>query len=337
MRVTCPNCQRQVEFHLFDGSLDIDGVSRVKCPQCQILLRLLLKVEVMGVQTQRDASRIQIVVAVDGEATRELIRETLSGAGYEVLEAATGKEALFLCEKHHPALALLDVGLPEMFGFQVCDAIKQRESLKNIKVILVAAIHNKSTYRRQPRTLYGADDYIERHQLQGDLLTKIQAVLDIAVPRVSREAMKEPAQRIPNKELSVEAGGKKHPSESRADEEPVAVVAQETRTTVSPYSPPQSPRLPHQPETEDAAGQFNSPEHESARRLARTIVSDIAIYNSDRVKEAIKQGNFYEVLREEIEEGRKLYNERVSTAVRSTADYFQEALDHYIHRQKKTG
>lgn len=52
-------------------------------------------------------------------------------------------------------------------------------------------------------------------------------------------------------------------------------------------------------------------ERDAARRLARTIMSDIALYNQDLIRKAIKGDSLFEDLRDQLEEGRKLYDSRV--------------------------
>ncbi|MBZ4643153.1 MAG: hypothetical protein PWQ25_1156 [Deferribacteres bacterium] len=54
---------------------------------------------------------------------------------------------------------------------------------------------------------------------------------------------------------------------------------------------------------------------ERAKRLARTIATDIFLYNKDKVEEGIKNDNLFEVIDEEIKEGRKLFLEKVDTSV----------------------
>jgi CheY-like chemotaxis protein len=280
---------------------------KMECSSCKAVLQLALQVGLVGKvsqvqpsqQQQADKPSLQILVAVDGEATREIIREILVQGGYGVLESSNGKEALALLEKHHPPLAILDVGLPQMFGFEVCEIIKRRESLKTVKVILIAAIHDKDTYKREPKTLYGADDYIERHRLQQDLLSKIEKLLDQKRPSVAV---------------------KKQPETPRGN------------TTIQP---PPSPLAEKPPPAAKPPEPNLGPEHETARRLARIIVSDIALYNAEKVKEALQNNSFYEMLKDEIEEGRKLYNERVLASVRSNTDYFQDALENYIKGKVK--
>ena len=51
---------------------------------------------------------------------------------------------------------------------------------------------------------------------------------------------------------------------------------------------------------------------EAARRLARAIASDLSLYNEDKITQGVKNDNLFETLGEEIEEGRALFNSRVS-------------------------
>ena len=72
-----------------------------------------------------------------------------------------------------------------------------------------------------------------------------------------------------------------------------------------------------------------------AFRLARAIVSDIALYNQETVTEGITKGTFFELLKDDIAEGRALYEKRVPEAIRATEDFYQEAFDNFIAAKKK--
>lgn len=65
---------------------------------------------------------------------------------------------------------------------------------------------------------------------------------------------------------------------------------------------------------------------ELAKRLARAIVSDISIYNDDRVVRGIQSDNLFEELEEQLGEGRALYNSRVESALRETTNFFERAV-----------
>ncbi len=65
---------------------------------------------------------------------------------------------------------------------------------------------------------------------------------------------------------------------------------------------------------------------EVARRIARAVVSDIALYNTKKVEEGIAKDNLFDLLRDEIEEGRNYYNSRVDADIVRNSNYYNEAL-----------
>ncbi len=71
---------------------------------------------------------------------------------------------------------------------------------------------------------------------------------------------------------------------------------------------------------EDDAG------HEEARRLARLLVTEIKLYNEEKVREARESGSLYEALKEDIDRSRRIYSERIEETVRDSSDYFQDEL-----------
>ncbi len=72
---------------------------------------------------------------------------------------------------------------------------------------------------------------------------------------------------------------------------------------------------------------------DKARRLARTIVSDIALYNREEIRKGIKNDNVFELLAEEIERGKKLYISRVSPEIQKHRNYFNQAIVDILIKQ----
>lgn len=70
--------------------------------------------------------------------------------------------------------------------------------------------------------------------------------------------------------------------------------------------------------------QVNTPE--AAARFARTIISDIALYNKDKIAEGIKNDNIFELLADELKEGLELYKSKVSTDLDRDQTYFNRAI-----------
>ncbi len=93
--------------------------------------------------------------------------------GIDADSAYDGEEALQKIRGIRPDIAIVDVALPKVFGFEVCETVKNDPSLKETKIILLAAIYDKTRYKRNPDSLYGADDYIEKHHIHDRLLNKI--------------------------------------------------------------------------------------------------------------------------------------------------------------------
>ena len=71
---------------------------------------------------------------------------------------------------------------------------------------------------------------------------------------------------------------------------------------------------------------------EDAKRLARTIASDVALYNQEKVKEGIQNDNIFEVLGEELEEGRSLFLSRVSPELPGGENLYDRAIVDVIIR-----
>lgn len=76
-------------------------------------------------------------------------------------------------------------------------------------------------------------------------------------------------------------------------------------------------------------------EYDEARRLARLILSDIVIYHAAKVEEGIRENNFFELLREEIEEGRQYYESRVPLRVRRDSEIFTETLQQFVEMKRE--
>lgn len=325
MTLTCPGCNNS--FNIDDmGSNEM--VEKV-CENCHSLLnvRRIIEVDLIRRGDSRPAPSAveteevlgldekRVLVAIEGSATREIIREVLGGAGFEAIESSTGREALFLLKKIRPAIAILDVGLPQIFGFEVCEIIKKSPVLKGTGVILVASIYDKAKYKREPESLYGADDYIERHHIADDLFFKIKRVLGIK----QRGGISEATEK---KEIAKEPVGSSGLTKISVEEDMVESPKKPEIKAKEMEAKPES--LPGDPE-----------EHEAAKRLARIILSDIALYNQKAVDEGIKNNRFHQILQDDLEEGRRLFDKRVSKEIREARDYYKEAIEEFINKRKK--
>jgi len=76
-------------------------------------------------------------------------------------------------------------------------------------------------------------------------------------------------------------------------------------------------------------------EYDEARRLARLILSDIVIYNAAKVEAGLHENNFFDVLKDEIEEGRQYYESRVPFRVRRDTEIYTETLQQFVQMKRE--
>ncbi len=116
-----------------------------------------------------------ILVAEDNMDSRQLVEDVLRSAGYNVLTAVDGEEALEIVQAERPDLIILDVNMPGMTGFEVCARIKGNESLSNIPVLMLTALSDVG--HRVEGLSCGADDYLPKPFSPRELLARVDARL----------------------------------------------------------------------------------------------------------------------------------------------------------------
>jgi CheY-like chemotaxis protein/DNA-directed RNA polymerase subunit RPC12/RpoP len=90
------------------------------------------------------------------------------------------------------------------------------------------------------------------------------------------------------------------------------------------------------PQLGDAAESAVEPrEYDEARRLARLILSDIIIYHVAKVEQGIRDNTFFELLKDEIEEGRAYYESRVPLRVRQDSEIYIETLQQFVDMKRE--
>jgi two-component system, OmpR family, alkaline phosphatase synthesis response regulator PhoP len=122
-----------------------------------------------------------ILIADDEAHLRSLLHQTLEeleDEGVELLTAANGEEALATIESARPDLVFLDVMMPKMSGFDVCDRAKQVLGMKDTYIILLTA--KGQEFDRQKGQQVGADLYMTKPFDPDALLEKARAVLGLS-------------------------------------------------------------------------------------------------------------------------------------------------------------
>ena len=119
----------------------------------------------------------RILVVDDEQTVRDFLQRALENAGYDVITAADGREALDKVSQFDVSLVLLDIVMPGLDGFEVLEHMRQYE---NIPVIMLSGIGGETT--KIDTLALGADDYITKPFSVEELLARIQAKLRRAKP-----------------------------------------------------------------------------------------------------------------------------------------------------------
>ncbi|NJL68931.1 MAG: response regulator, partial [Microcoleus sp. SM1_3_4] len=122
------------------------------------------------------SQELTILTVDDSEATRYAIARTLQKEGFQVLQAATGAEALHLLNVQKPDLILLDVKLPDISGLEVCRQIKSDAATSSIPVLHLSA-HCTTTRSKVAGLDGGADGYLTQPIDSSELIAAVKAFL----------------------------------------------------------------------------------------------------------------------------------------------------------------
>jgi DNA-binding response OmpR family regulator len=116
-----------------------------------------------------------ILVADDDDDILLLVTTRLRRDGHEVVSASRGDDALALARELHPALAVLDVGMPGLDGLEVLEQIRGDETMTGTRVLLLTAKAQESDVRRGYAG--GADAYVKKPFSPAELSAKVNELL----------------------------------------------------------------------------------------------------------------------------------------------------------------
>ncbi len=117
----------------------------------------------------------KILIAEDERDIRDLITFTLRFAGHEVVATSDGEEAYGTAERILPDLILLDVRMPRMTGYEVCEKLKSSQITRHIPVVFLSAKGQESEV--QTGIQAGALEYIVKPFAPDQLTERVQAIL----------------------------------------------------------------------------------------------------------------------------------------------------------------
>lgn len=277
MIVKCPACAAR--FRLDREKLAGKRVT-LRCARC----RSPFKVELPHNTLDQAGKKARVMIAHSDLELCATIRDIVEEAGFESVLGHNGAEVLMAMDAARPQVAVVDVALQGLYAFEVVDTVRRRPGLDSVKIILLSSVYNKAAYKRHPHSLYGADDYIEKHHIPDDLILKINRLLVSAAETA-----------VPAENGEVEESGKKlSPAEGASQSLDFIKTVNEKIQTAEDHE----------------VSAEGIPERERAQRLARIIVADISLYYQNRIDEGILEGNWSELLASEIKEARRLFGER---------------------------
>jgi DNA-binding response OmpR family regulator len=127
------------------------------------------------VSTAAENGKPLVLVADDDPDILALVSFRLERAGYDVLGATDGEEALRLALEHAPDLAVLDVMMPKLDGYEVTTRLRQNGATRRMPIILLTARVQEADIARGFEV--GADDYVKKPFSPQELGARVQAIL----------------------------------------------------------------------------------------------------------------------------------------------------------------
>ena len=123
------------------------------------------------------ASNNKILIADDNRANCELLEAYLATVDCEVQVAVDGQDALDKVAQFEPDLILLDVMMPKLSGFEVCETLKKNPVTRRIMVLMVTALNERGDIERAVQA--GTDDFLSKPVNQVELIKRVENMLKL--------------------------------------------------------------------------------------------------------------------------------------------------------------
>jgi two-component system, OmpR family, alkaline phosphatase synthesis response regulator PhoP len=117
----------------------------------------------------------RILIADDNEANRELLEAYLVNVECEIATSVDGRDTLDKVASFNPDLVLLDVMMPKLSGFEVCQRIKSDEATRHTMVLMVTALNESGDIERAVKA--GTDDFLSKPVNKVELLKRVENML----------------------------------------------------------------------------------------------------------------------------------------------------------------
>lgn len=117
----------------------------------------------------------QVLVVDDDAMNREVMEAFLLSEDYEVLLASNGQKGLDLAHQYQPSAIILDVRMPDMSGYSVCEKLKQNPDTKHIPIMIMTGFDSQEDFERAKSV--GADEFLTRPFDGDNLLNRIHKLV----------------------------------------------------------------------------------------------------------------------------------------------------------------
>lgn len=124
-----------------------------------------------------DPKKMHVLVVDDDEKIRKMLTFLLTAKGYAVDSAPDGKKALAFMETHRPNLVILDLMMPFMDGFEVCETLRSKGALEKIPVIVLSAYPFSDEINKLLKC--GVYDFVSKPFTSSDLLRKAGEAMSV--------------------------------------------------------------------------------------------------------------------------------------------------------------
>lgn len=118
----------------------------------------------------------KILVADDEKALRMLVKGTLEIGNYNIIEAENGVDVLYMAATEKPDLIILDVMMPGMTGYEVCEEIKSKDEFKDTKILILTAKGQQTDKEKAEKVM--ADYYLSKPFSPAKLLSVVEEILE---------------------------------------------------------------------------------------------------------------------------------------------------------------
>jgi CheY-like chemotaxis protein len=119
----------------------------------------------------------RILIADDNQQNCELLDAYLADEGYEIAMAFDGRETLDKVAAWQPDLILLDIMMPKLSGYEVCEQLKRDDKHRDIPILMVTALNERGDIEKA--VLAGCDDFLSKPVNSLELKTRVRSLLRV--------------------------------------------------------------------------------------------------------------------------------------------------------------